>query len=69
MKITYITDLDLPLACRPGHPHRRDPTLEEVANALRSIEEREAKHRRELEVRAQHRGLDRAQRAEKARRK
>lgn len=44
MTLTVITWFDLPLACRPGHPQRRRPTLDEVKSAVAKVEAREHEH-------------------------
>lgn len=36
MNITVFTWFELPPACRPGHPQRRRPTLDEVKAPSRS---------------------------------
>lgn len=55
MTLTVITWFDLPLACRPGHPQRRRPTLDEVKAAVAAIEKREREHAKWANARAKRR--------------
>lgn len=56
MNLTVITWYDLPLACRPGHPQRRRPTLDEVKAAVAAIEKREREHAKWAQARAKRKG-------------